>query len=494
MRACFAIVPLLTFLSLAAAASSAGRAVAKASGPPSFFIRDMTDGLCLGGEIFKRCGIDTLWFVEGKAGAYQLHRRLVDEVDLELCLGKTHCHLEDSPTRLSNCNHCGTQKWNILGDEVDGYYITQDRERYCLLRSGDNARMLHCDGSKERFAIKFATKRDITLMSSDGARFVLAAGSGDMDAVMALLLKKVSPDVRDWEQRTPLLAAAASGSVDMLKYLLEKHASMTLSDRDDVTVLVEAVISGHLDALRYLLAQPEAKMIINHPAASGATALWFAAAEGKDEMIELLVMAGADVNKERQDGISPLIAAAAGGHTTSVEKLIKSGAEVLHRTHPEGLTALVAACENGSLPLISTLVESGSDINTLTSAGFSPLIVSAANGFEDTVRFLLDHGADPDLPHPENITALMYAAAGGHTDTVEILLSPYSNGEKGSTIHRKHKLGGTALMEAATAGALEVYELLLKNGANSHDTDNDGVSVLMTASSHGRNELVRYVI
>lgn len=120
MRACFAIVPLLTFLSLAAAASSAGRAVAKASGPPSFFIRDMTDGLCLGGEIFKRCGIDTLWFVEGKAGAYQLHRRLVDEVDLELCLGKTHCHLEDSPTRLSNCNHCGTQKWNILGDEVDG--------------------------------------------------------------------------------------------------------------------------------------------------------------------------------------------------------------------------------------------------------------------------------------------------------------------------------------------------------------------------------------
>ena len=119
-RTHFAFVLLLTFLIWWTEASSSGTSVTKASGPPSFFIRDKRDGLCLGGEVFKRCGIDTLWFVEGKAGAYQLHRRLVDEVDLELCLGKTYCHLEDSPARLSNCNHCGTQKWNILGDEEDG--------------------------------------------------------------------------------------------------------------------------------------------------------------------------------------------------------------------------------------------------------------------------------------------------------------------------------------------------------------------------------------
>jgi hypothetical protein len=96
--------------------------IAKTSGPPSFFIRDPTDGLCLSGTVFKRCGIDTLWFVEGKAGVYQIHRRPRDETDLEECLDKQHCHLDDSPARLSNCNHCGTKKWNILGDDDDGIY------------------------------------------------------------------------------------------------------------------------------------------------------------------------------------------------------------------------------------------------------------------------------------------------------------------------------------------------------------------------------------
>lgn len=108
----------LAFSSVAVA-TSASRAVTTVNGPPSFFIRDQ-DGQCLAGTTFKRCGIDTLWFVQGQAGSYQLHRRLVDEIDLEECLGKTHCHLDESSVRLSNCNHCGAQKWNILGDENEG--------------------------------------------------------------------------------------------------------------------------------------------------------------------------------------------------------------------------------------------------------------------------------------------------------------------------------------------------------------------------------------
>ena len=39
----------------------------KASGPP-FFLIDTSDQLCLGGEEFKRCSIDTLFFVVGSPG------------------------------------------------------------------------------------------------------------------------------------------------------------------------------------------------------------------------------------------------------------------------------------------------------------------------------------------------------------------------------------------------------------------------------------------
>lgn len=37
------------------------------AGPP-FFLIDTSDQLCLAGEEFKRCSIDTLWYVQGTAG------------------------------------------------------------------------------------------------------------------------------------------------------------------------------------------------------------------------------------------------------------------------------------------------------------------------------------------------------------------------------------------------------------------------------------------
>ncbi len=66
----------------------AANAVSKASGPPAFLISDPVDNLCLAGEAFRRCSIETLWFVSGKAGNYQIHKRPVDETDIDLCLDK----------------------------------------------------------------------------------------------------------------------------------------------------------------------------------------------------------------------------------------------------------------------------------------------------------------------------------------------------------------------------------------------------------------------
>jgi hypothetical protein len=45
--------------------------------------------LCLGQQgKFKRCGADTLWFVEGTAGNFFIHSRPVEEGDRDLCLNK----------------------------------------------------------------------------------------------------------------------------------------------------------------------------------------------------------------------------------------------------------------------------------------------------------------------------------------------------------------------------------------------------------------------
>lgn len=40
----------------------------KSKSPPPFFLQDPTDSLCLAGEEFKRCSIDTLFYVVGNPG------------------------------------------------------------------------------------------------------------------------------------------------------------------------------------------------------------------------------------------------------------------------------------------------------------------------------------------------------------------------------------------------------------------------------------------
>lgn len=61
----FAAITTAVFLSslcLVGAADDGNKA-----GPP-FFLIDTTDQLCLAGEEFKRCSIDTLWFVVATEG------------------------------------------------------------------------------------------------------------------------------------------------------------------------------------------------------------------------------------------------------------------------------------------------------------------------------------------------------------------------------------------------------------------------------------------
>jgi hypothetical protein len=134
---------LLHFCNLAVVTSQ--KALSKSSGPPAFFLQDPNDGLCLAGGKYRRCAIDTLWYVTGKPGSYQIHHRLVDETDEGSCLDRAQCHLDESDVQLSNCNHCGAKKWNILGDAEAGYVLTEDGNKNCIKRVGDTATMIKCD-------------------------------------------------------------------------------------------------------------------------------------------------------------------------------------------------------------------------------------------------------------------------------------------------------------------------------------------------------------
>ena len=227
--------------------------VTKSTGPPAFFLQDPNDGQCLSGPAFKRCAIDTLWYVTGRPGSYQLHHRKVEEVDDELCLDKINCAFSESATRLGSCKHCGAKKWNILGDQDSGYVLSEDGGKNCMHRDGANAKMVKCDDSYTAMTLQFATRDDIKTMESLGARLITAASDGDKAAVKGYLEEGIDVNSQDWDNLTAIIAASSSGHLDIVKLLHQRGADASARDKDNITALMESAIGGHKNVAEFLV-------------------------------------------------------------------------------------------------------------------------------------------------------------------------------------------------------------------------------------------------
>mmetsp|Transcript_5917 Transcript_5917/g.17020 ORF Transcript_5917/g.17020 Transcript_5917/m.17020 type:complete len:928 (-) Transcript_5917:85-2868(-) len=481
--------------------------VAKAQGPPPFFLQDPTDSMCLGGEMFQRCSIDTLFFVVGKPGNYQIHKRPSDGSDSDddgTCISKKSCADKDAAKTLSvqltKCTHCGAKQWNILGDADQGYVLTEGDgdAKLCISREAgtDRAITAPCGSTDVPYTplqLQFATSADIEAMGSNAARLIGAASDGDVKSLKALLKDGVDANERDWDQLTALIPAASGGHMDAVKLLIKEGADVNARDKDGITALMEAAIMDHGKIVEYLLnndAEADGK------ANSEVTALWLASGEGRTEVVKSLLKKGADAANTRVDGITAVMTAAVGGHAETVKLLLEGGADA-RAEDGEGLTALHNAAENGTVAVVEALVKAASAsedsdekyIDTLSSAGFTPVIIAAAHGHVDVVRYLIAAGADQNRSNKDGVTSLMYAAASGRVEVMKALLE-----DGGMDIDATHSNGGTALIEASTGNSSESVSFLLERGAAVDRKDMDGVTPLMAVASQGNLEGLEAVL
>lgn len=472
------------------------------SSPPPFFLIDTTDQLCLAGEEFKRCSIDTLFYVVGSPGSYQIHKRpidgVVDDEEDGMCISTKSCKEADAgklmEAKLAKCSHCGAKKWNILGESDTGYVLTEGDGKTCLLREpGSNKAMTApCDSTEVQYTplqLQFASAADIKTMSSEGARLIGAASDGDKKAIQALLKGGVDVNVRDWDELTALIPAASSGHLDICKLLVKEGIDINAKDKDGITALMEASIMGHNKVVEFLI---EKGADVNAAASSEVTALWLAASEGRVDVVKTLLKKGADASNSRVDGITATMTACVGGHPETVELLLKHGADPTASDN-DGLTALMNAAENGTVATLKLLVDHVNDpnfLNQFSSNGFTALIIACAHGHSDAVAYLIDAGCDVDAAHGDNkVTPLMYAAASGHVVAMKTLI------EKGKAdLELKHTNGGTALLEAATGGMGDAMKVLIESGAIVDFIDDDGVTPLMAIAAQGKLEAQSLVI
>ena len=130
------------------------------------------------------------------------------------------------------------------------------------------------------------------------------------------------------------------------------------------------------------------------------------------EVIAVLLKAGADVNAQDGNGMTPLMFA---GHRSSPEAinlLLKAGADLEARDFL-GETALIRAAVSILNPaaIITTLVKAGADIEAQDNNGQTPLIRAVLDNpsADEVIPVLLKAGADAKAKDSAGKTAFDYA-------------------------------------------------------------------------------------
>ena len=78
-------------------------------------------------------------------------------------------------------------------------------------------------------------------------------------------------------------------------------------------------------------------------------------------------------------GTTPLMYAASYGYLKCIDLLLKAGAEV-NRSNYSGNTALINAAANGNEAIVSTLIQVGAGVNVKSNEGDTALIATSLTG------------------------------------------------------------------------------------------------------------------
>ncbi len=360
-------------------------------------------------------------------------------------------------------------------------------------------------------------------------------------------LLKAGADVneKNADGQTPLMSVARTGNVESARLLIGHGADLNAKENWRGQTALMWAAAEHFPAMVKELAAHgadlNARSQVNHwerdvtaeprrkyMPLGGWTALLFAAREGCLDCAKALVEAGADLNLQDPDGVTPCVTATVNGHYDVAEYLIEKGADVNLADH-WGRAEIWAAVDMHTLPhstrpdaaesesvsstdLLKAVLAHGADVNAalelfppyrslgdrgsdnILGIGATPLLRAAKGGDAMAIQMLLAKGADPNIPNINNVTPLLAAAGLGSRDSdtrgryktetdgiasVKLLL------DAGADINAADDKGQTVMHGAAFWGWSRMVQLLADRGAKVDVKDNKGKTPIDSAM--GRN-------
>ena len=383
-----------------------------------------------------------------------------------------------------------------------------------------------------------------------------AAKKGRLEIVSILLQHEADADsINGSEGSTPLIAATEHEEDRIVETLVKYNANVNFQklrglERGWTALMYASKLKNHwfrgqINLPKLLLEHGAAKMIdlegdIDQKTlslitdesciveCSRWTALMIACRYGNGETVQLLIEHGANVNKQNDQGMSPLMFAVMADHTDTDDcymtfgllldasaigipgMLLKCGAYIDLRTE-NGMTALMIASRNGNTEAVRCLLAYGAKVNAQSSNGWSALmyaneskhkeiaqilqnsggksynmqpdsetkkwldlVVACESGLISRVRYLLKQGINVNMTNKDDGWSLLtIVSQNGNTEVAKLVL------EYGADVSFKDSNGWSALMFACRNGWIEIARLLLYYGADVNTQTSDGISVLM---------------
>ena len=257
-------------------------------------------------------------------------------------------------------------------------------------------------------------------------------GPGTIDlaaAIKAKNWKKVAQELEDEDGVPPGLSAADRGRLERIRLSLR---------------LITPARRGDLPAVQALLkagADPSFEMDL------WPGALDWAAWCDREEVLEALIAAGADVDRRNLWQVgrveyrsTPLMTAVFHGAPGSVRLLLKAGADPNLYEETRGVGELAGPWErrsHGVLHMSTTneivrlLLDGGADPNLKAAGGQRPLMSAAEERDPEKARLLLAHGADPAARDDEGRTAAAITREIGASEVLAVLEAQGANRSKG---------------------------------------------------------------
>jgi ankyrin repeat protein len=129
----------------------------------------------------------------------------------------------------------------------------------------------------------------------------------------------------------------------------------------------------------------------------------------------------AELNKQDHNGNTPLLWAASEGRDDIVTLLVEQGADINCQNY-DGETALYLAAARGFTHMVEFLLMNGANLNITNLDGASPLHIAAAEGHLDALRVLVQYGGQPSIVQDEvGDCVLHYAVREGRVEIVQAL-------------------------------------------------------------------------